>query len=99
MEWKGKTSFTSTGGYRIENFQSWSVLGPYFFENDKGEFVTINSELYGRMITDFFWHNLRVQQQGAIGYPAQDNIALLREKLPGCIISRLGDVNRTPRKV
>jgi hypothetical protein len=34
----------------------WSegVIGPYFFENDDGTTVTVNSERYGHMITDFF---------------------------------------------
>ena len=31
------------------------VIGPYFFENDDGTIVTVNSEHYGHMITDFFF--------------------------------------------
>lgn len=35
----------------------WSggVIGPYFFKNDAGRTVIVNSERYGRMINDFFW--------------------------------------------
>jgi len=35
-------------------FWSEGVIGPYFFENDDGTTVTVNSERYGHMITDFF---------------------------------------------
>ena len=31
-----------------------SVIGPYFFENDDGITVTVNSKRYDHMITDFF---------------------------------------------
>ena len=33
----------------------WSevVIGPYFFENDDGTTVTVNSERYDHMLTDF----------------------------------------------
>ena len=33
---------------------SEDVIGPYFFENDVGTTVAINSERYGHIITDFF---------------------------------------------
>ena len=35
----------------------WSegVIGPYFFENEDGTTVTVNSERYGHMINGFFF--------------------------------------------
>ena len=35
----------------------WSkgVIGPYFFENDDGSTITVDSERHGDMITDFFY--------------------------------------------
>ena len=32
------------------------VIEPYFFENNDGTTVTINSKRYGHMITNLFWH-------------------------------------------
>ena len=31
------------------------VIGPHFFENDKGNAVTVNSERYRSMMENFFW--------------------------------------------
>lgn len=85
----------------------WSggVIGPYFFEDDQGATVTVNSERYGRMLTDFFWHEIEgmdladkwFQQDGATSHTTRDNRALLQEKFPERVISRLGDVNWPPR--
>ena len=35
-------------------FWSEGVIGPCLFENDYGTTITVNSERYGHMITDFF---------------------------------------------
>lgn len=81
----------------------WSggVIGPYFFENDKGETVTVNSERYGRMITEYFWpaiedkdvDDMWFQQDGATCHTTRPNMAELRTKFHGRIISRFGDAN------
>jgi len=84
----------------------WSkgVIGPYFFEDANGQTVTVNSERYGRMIRDFFWpaiedHDLDDMwfQDGATSHTTRPIMALLREKFPGRVISRFGDVNWPPR--
>lgn len=85
----------------------WSggVVGPYFFENDKGVAVTVNSERYGRMIEDFLWPKLEdfdredmwFQQDGATCHTTRANLTLLRKKFSGRIISRFGDINWPPR--
>lgn len=81
----------------------WSggVIGPYFFENDQGRAITVNSDRYGRMLTDYFWReienydleNMWFQQDGTTSHTTQTNRALLQEKFPGRVISRLSDVN------
>ncbi|KAH1022264.1 hypothetical protein HUJ04_011687 [Dendroctonus ponderosae] len=35
-----------------------SVIGPYFFEHDQGRAGRVNSERYGRMLTDYFWREM-----------------------------------------
>ena len=81
----------------------WSggVIGPYFFEDDAGRTVTVNAERYGRMISEFFWpaiedfdlERMWFQQDGATCHTTRPIMALLREKFPGRIISRFGDIN------
>ena len=34
------------------------IIGPYFFKNDAGQNVTVNSDRYRDMIKDFFVHEL-----------------------------------------
>ena len=34
------------------------VIGPYFFENDEGNAVTVNFERYRSMMENFFWPEL-----------------------------------------
>ena len=80
------------------------MIGPYFFENDNGTTVTVNSELYGHMITDFFLssieeydlENMRLQQDGTTYRTTRAKMALLQETFPGRAISRRGDINWSP---
>lgn len=86
-------------------FHAGGVIGPYFFENAAGNAVTVNGESYREMITNFLWHeldgidleNVWFQQDGATCHTANDTMVLLRDKFPGRIISRNGDVNWPPR--
>lgn len=81
----------------------WSggIIGPYFFENDEGDTVTVNGDRYGKMLTDFFLpaiepmdtDDMWFQQDGATCHTTRPNMALLRTKFEGRIISRFGDVN------
>ncbi|CAH2099714.1 unnamed protein product [Euphydryas editha] len=86
----------------------WSggVIGPYFFENDEGVTQTVNSDRYSHMITEFFFwreiedmdvENMWFQQDGATSHTTRPVLALLREKFPGRVISRFGNVNWPPR--
>lgn len=77
----------------------------FFFENDDGVTVTVNAERYQRMLTEFLWpaldeinrDDVYFQQDGATSHTSRDTTALLREKFPGRLISRNGDVNWPPR--
>ena len=63
------------------------MIGPYFFENDGERTVTVNSEHYGHVITDFLLpvieeynlENMQFQQNDATYHTTQANTALLQE--------------------
>ena len=86
-------------------FWAGGVIGPYFFENDAGNAVTVNGVRYRNMITEFLWPQLDgmdmegmwFQQDGATCHTACETMELLREKFPGRVISRNGDRNWPPR--
>lgn len=81
----------------------WSggVIGPYFFKNDEGDTVTVNSERYNQMLTNYFWpaiedmnlEHMWFQQDGTTCHTTRQNMAELRTKFEGRIISRFGDVS------
>lgn len=86
-------------------FHANGVIGPYFFEDDAGNPVTVTGKRYRVMITNFLWHaldgmdieGLWFQQDGATSHTANATMTLLNEKFPGRIISRNSDVNWPPR--
>lgn len=65
----------------------------------------MTGQRYNAMITDFLWPQLNgidtndvyFQQDGATCHTTRENIALLRTRFPGRVISRNGDVNWPPR--
>ncbi|GFW09355.1 DUF4817 domain-containing protein [Trichonephila clavipes] len=85
----------------------WAVgiIGPYFFKNDEGHNVTVNSDRYRAMITNFFIPELNnhdvqelwFQQEGATCHTARATIDLLKDTLGDRLISRFGPVNWPPR--
>lgn len=86
-------------------FWAGGIIGPYFFENDVGEAITVNGERYRTMITDFFFPKMNdmdvddmwFQQDGATCHTSNATIAILNGKFEGMVISRRGDVNWPPR--
>src|SRR5215469_12205854 len=76
-------------------------IGPYFFQNDAGQAVTVNGVRYREMITNFLWPELEdmdvddmwFQQDGDTCHTANETKALLRDKFNGLVISHGGDVN------
>lgn len=83
------------------------VIGPYFFEDDNGTTVTVTSERYRQMFTEFFLPELRrkripirqvwFQQDGATAHTARNSMEAIRAVFRGRIISRFGDIDWPPR--
>jgi hypothetical protein len=82
-------------------FWTGEVIGPYFFENETGNAVTLNGVCYRNMIMELLWPQLDgmetedmwFQQDGATCHTVHETIELLREKFPGRVISHNGDQN------
>lgn len=75
------------------------IIGPHFFEED-GNVVTVNSNRYADMISEFFgpalqqraFENVWFQQDGATAHTARISMDILRQMFPGRLISRGGDI-------
>jgi len=80
---------------------SGGIIGPFFFENEQGAAVTVNSELYRAMLKEFLLSKFEkedtddiwFQQDGAPCHTVNATIDLLRTVLKNRIISRNADVN------
>ena len=74
----------------------WSKrgIGLYFFENDDGTTVTVNSKYYGHMVTDLF---LPAIEEYDTNHTTHVNITLLQETFPACVIFHRNDINWAPR--
>lgn len=80
----------------------FGIIGPYYFEDGRGNTVTVNSERYVQMLRGFLVPQLQLlgidvtktwfQQDGATCHTANDSMAVLRNLFPGKLISRFGDV-------
>ena len=70
------------------------MSGPYFFENDDGKTVTVNSEHCGHIITHFFLPAIEeydmeymwLQQDGVTCHATRANMILLKDALRGHVI-------------
>jgi hypothetical protein len=82
------------------------ITGPYFFE-DNGQTTTVNSERYIEKLIRFFFPELQrrrvsvrevwFQQDGATSHTTHASMEVLRQKFPGRLILRFGDVSRPLR--
>jgi len=80
----------------------FGVLGPYFFEDNKGAAVTVTSEHYVAMLCNFYEPELHrrgiyqspvwFQQDRATAHTASASMSVLRETFPQHIISHGGDI-------
>jgi hypothetical protein len=78
------------------------VLGPYFFEDEAGRTVAINSARYTEMLRTFLEPQLQIlgfesqtlwfQQDEAKAHTARTAMRLLNEIFPARVISRRGNV-------
>lgn len=80
---------------------SMGIIGPFFFTNEIGDAVTVNSRRYTDMLQTFFLpaldnydtdENTRFQQDGATSHTARIAMDVLRTAFPGRLISRNGDI-------
>lgn len=80
---------------------SQGILGPYFFDNDAGQPVTVTSHRYVFMLQHYVMREMRrknihvewFQQDGATAHTARTSMAALRTMFPQRLVSRFGDVN------
>lgn len=85
----------------------FGIVGPYFFEDDWGNKVTVNSDRYVKMVRGYLIPKLRqleiditnilFQQNGETSHSALSSISVLREMFHKKFISRFGDVPKSAR--
>jgi len=78
------------------------VTGPYFFEDEVGRAVTVNSACYTEMLHTFLepelqslgveTQTLRFQQDGATAHTARTAMQVLNEMFPAPMISQTGNI-------
>lgn len=80
---------------------AFGIVGPYFFENNNGQTVTVNSQRYVNMLEGFVAPQLRqlgidptnlyFQHDGATAHTAGISMAAV-QRMFGSVISRFGDI-------
>lgn len=79
------------------------IIGPYFFENERGVAISINGDRYRAMLENFVrpavenHPQIWFQQDGATAHTARATMALLRDIFGERIISRSSNFNWPPR--
>ena len=111
MFWQKKIIFLDEahfhiGGYVnkpnscICHYISRGIIGPFFFENEQEETVTVNGDRYWAMLNEFFLTkieeknigNIWFQQDSAPCYTAEATLDVLNPVFDDRIISRRADV-------
>lgn len=78
-----------------------TTVGSYFFGDEGGQTVTVNTEHHMAMLETYLWNesnllqpnSVRCQQDGAGAHLAWISMAVLREMFPGTLISCFGSIN------
>jgi len=83
------------------------IIGPHFFEDERGRAVIVNLEHYVEILDDFLVPELQncpsynqrtwFQQDGATSHTFNTSMPRVRELFPQKLISRRGDKNWSPR--
>ena len=81
------------------------IIGPFFFEGDDGEAVSVNGDRYRAMVNTFLRPEIEnndiedywFQQDGATAHTARQTIDLLKKMFPGRLVSKKGDFEWPPR--
>ena len=86
---------------------TFGVIGPYFFEDEAGRPVTVNSARYSEMLLTFLEpefqrlgvenQTLWFQQDGATAHTARTATRVFNEMFPARVISRKGKIERPAR--
>ncbi|MEM8940500.1 MAG: hypothetical protein AAGC64_14275 [Bacteroidota bacterium] len=79
---------------------SSEIIGPYFFEDQNANTVTVKADNYGHMLLNFLiprvhelYRDYWFQQDGAPCHTARTSMTILKNNFPLKLISRHGDVN------
>ena len=86
-------------------FWSRGITGPFYFENEQEEAVTVNSDRYGAILNEFLFikieekdiGNIWFQQEGATCHTAEATLDVLRPVFKDRIIRRRANVGWRPR--
>ena len=86
-------------------FWARGIIGPFFFENEPGEAITVNGDRYRAMLYEFLFTkteeedigNIWFQQDGATCHIAEATLDVMRPVFEDHIISRRADVVLPPR--
>ena len=81
------------------------IIGPYFFEDDNGDAISVNGHRYRQMIQEYLLPEIRdnntentfFQQDGATAHTAAATMQMLKVIFPNRLISRFGDILWPPR--
>ena len=83
-------------------FWSWGIIGLFFFENKRGDAVTVNGDCYRAMLNELKEENIGniwFQENGATGHTAEVRHDVLRPVFEDGIISCKTDVVCSPRSL
>jgi len=81
------------------------IIGPYFFENEAGNAVTVNTDRYAEMLQNFFTpqlarfpvnENTLFQQDKATRHSARMSMNAVNALFPNRVVSRNGDIPCPP---
>jgi len=81
------------------------IIGPYFFENEAGNAVTVNADRYMEMLQNFFTpqlarfpvnENTLFQQDGATSHTARMSMNAVNALFPNRVVSMNGDIPWPP---
>ena len=81
------------------------IIGPYFFENEAGNAVTVNADRYVEMLQNFFTpqlarypvnENTLFQQDGATSHTARMSMNAVNALFPNRVVCRNGDIACPP---
>ena len=86
-------------------FWSRCIIGPFFFENEQGDTITVNGDRHRAMLNEFQFTkieekdigNIWFQQDSATCYTAEGTLDVFRPVFENRIMSRTADVIWPPR--